>query len=457
MRLHLFEIVNEPMTGTYRLAQENANQREDSIPPALSASRSSYASPLSESEDDGKSSRGTYLRRVDSIDLFRGSLLVVLILGTAYLSSPMRSSLPIQGQNLATWISRLEFNTAPSEWVSLYAGGIVRVRDLVLSGFLFVSGLSLFFWKRRRSRMDDHPVSRVGRILKRTFVLIVLGIFLQSLHSEYTRWVLTDALTIIGISWFLTYILARGPKWFQLVMVALLLTCYAVWFESSAPVRYPDELAAIPVNPDPENAWAYQANVADLTDRIWMSRLPNQPDAEFRLIGRTSFVFIPATALMLFGYLCASILSDSSWSRWPKFIGLCGAAAALILAGFGAHVYLGPAIEKLMSPAWVLLAAGYALAWFAVCYLVCEVCRCSALVTPLRQMGRNSLLIALTSLSLTGWLGRELWKHLHPLAERLAGGTISSEFTLLCHMVMAVLAAMLIAEILDRQRIHIRL
>ncbi|TWT62344.1 hypothetical protein [Rubinisphaera italica] len=451
------------MTETYRLSEENPMGDFDEDAPALR--RVSYDPASRKTERESTNPTTTYedLRRFDALDLYRGLLLLTIVAGASFLFNFQLLTAPGNPPIYSTgdWFSRFLFNAQPSDWESLYGLHVITVRDYLLSGFLFAAGISLFFWKRRRVRLQWRKREIVGRILFRVVLLMLLGIFLQSLNSEMTRWVFIDPLTLIGMATFLTFLIARGPVWWQGVLIIAILIGQFAWIELSGPITYPAEVQGIMISeseqtPDRKPAWAKHKNVVELYDRQFLSNFPGQPDAAYRESGRTTFNVLPATVLMMLGMLTGQWFLSRKKSRFFKVL-LCGVMGIiLVLAGIGVDQWLCPAIERILSTSWVLLAGGYSLLLFSGCAFFCEVIHASFLFAPLRILGRNSLLIYLASLGFTTWLGNQLFKHAQPFMSTLAGGEMSAELTILIQMLLACLAAVLLGWFLNRRRFYVR-
>ena len=447
------------MSKTYRLSQENPMDGVDFIPPALAGPR--HTKDHRATDSGGSNQRGTSIRRSDVIDLFRGCLLLCIVAGMAYLSSPLTPQLADQSGGVLNWLSRIRYNATPAAWESIGPQGQVRITDYLLSGFLFVQGMSLYFWKRRRSRQEWMGIQRWLRTGKRATILILIGVFLQSIGFEYTRFVFTHPLCILGLSCWIGYLLTRGPIWVQLLWAVLILCGYLCWFEISNPA--PSEnpvIASTETGFTSQKAsrlkWSPTNNAVMMASQEWLRPFPNQPDDRYVPEGRTFFNFLPAIALLLFGHATSYLLEKKDWSNMAKSFSLILGGAAVLLAGWGANLLVSPAIERILSPSWVVIATGISLTMVGLFTLLCEGMRLGSIFVPLRVLGRNSLLIYLSSLWLTGWLGRELWKHLSPLIVGLFSSSFSIEQQLAGEMILACISAIILAEFLDRRKFFLR-
>ncbi|MCG6157288.1 heparan-alpha-glucosaminide N-acetyltransferase domain-containing protein [Rubinisphaera margarita] len=449
---------------TYRLAGRNPMTEAEEIAPALQR-RSTRRDASADQADVFPASPMLDLKHWQALDLYRGILLLAIVIGLAFLASIERAldqgvtAKEIEA-NLPGY-ARMIFNIQPSEWRSLYGSGVIRVRDFLLSGFLFAAGISQFCWRKRRARMEWKAISMFARVLWRTLVLVAMGIFLQSIGSTSTRWVFTDPLSLIGLAGLATFLLARGPVWWQLlIMVGLLFGQYA-WFEFSAPVQYPPELQPALVDEDAapdlrEDRWAFQRNIADRWDRGLLSQFPGQPDVRYREAGRTTFNMIPATVLMMIGSLCGWLLFLPNFKPLTRTVCFAIAGGGLVLAGVGADQWICPAIERLLSPSWILIAGGYSLILFAACHLLCDVLPAGGLFYPIRAVGRNSLVMFLAALLATNWVGAELMKHAGSIVELATNGRWTVAQGPLAWMACSLLAALCLAWLLDARRCLIR-
>ena len=94
------------------------------------------------------------------------------------------------------------------------------LHDLIQPSFSFLVGVALpFSLANRRARGQK---KMIWHALWRAAVLILLGVFLRSIHSSQTNWTFEDTLTQIGLGYFFLFLLALRPVRDQWIAFALL-------------------------------------------------------------------------------------------------------------------------------------------------------------------------------------------------------------------------------------------
>lgn len=302
--------------------------------------------------------------RLESLDLLRGLAVVasvLLVAGTAPATLP-------------PW-------AAPTPWHGFTAA------DLVLPVFLVVAGVSLAYADARRERAPTWR--RVGRVLRRTLVLVALGLGLSWLADpdlETLRW--TGLLQRIGLASLVAWLLTRAPRSWQAAGVLTILVGW--WFA----------LERVTVPGAGRGVVAPAANVARWLDTSLVD--PRHLVAPTDPLGPTTT--LPAALLVVAGV----------WSgRWLRSrpAGPATAVAMAVAAGWLVVLAVGwaqvtPLNASLWTPPYVLFAAGVALALLAAAYLATDVLPVGRVLTPIRVLGRNPLVAYLVPAAAVAWLSR---------------------------------------------------
>ncbi|WP_237227399.1 hypothetical protein [Rubinisphaera sp. JC750] len=415
------------MNDTYRLSEENpmtSTYDVKPVGPAITGQSSTADVTIHAGSEiapvEKRSRRLRKYERLAGVDLFRGFLLLILGLGIGVLSvlelphgDPVRQ---VFGYETAR---ALTSQVTGSAWRNAAGPGLVYARDFLLSGFLFAAGVSLTLWRWKRRQNKNESAGHVRAIINRVGILILLGVFLQSVGSEQTRLVLTSPLAQIGLATLISScFLTINYRW-GWAMVAILLIGHAAWFYIVPVPEYGLELKTAGLEtirashylPPSFQQFAYQTNIADYTDRLWLSWLPGQPDAEYRIDGRVTWNFIPAAALMLTGVLVGRKLVRQDWQPLPLSLFLMLGGIGCIFCSLLFDASVAPAIERLMTISWVVLAAGYSLLLLGICLVLTESFGLKTLIQPLLTMGRHSLMAYVFLAFGSVWVSNEVIKH----------------------------------------------
>jgi len=366
--------------------------------------------------------------RIAGVDLLRGLLMLMLGLGIGALTildlpagDPVRQALSNDGLNA------LEAHVTGSTWRNEAGPGLIFASDFLLSGFLFVAGISLTLWRWKQKQKKADGATQVRAIINRVGILILAGLFLQSLDADRSRLVLTDPLIQIGLATLVASLFLKVSSRWGWVTVCLLLIAHTMWFYLATVPEYGEALKAQGLIttrathylPPGYEAFAFHRNIADYTDRVWLSYLPGQPDAEYRMAGRVTWNFIPGAAIMLCGLLVGRRLMrrDSRPIVTNLLIVLVGIAC--VFASLLFDSLLAPAIERLMTISWVILALGYSLIGLGLSQMLTDSFGLRKPILPLLVLGRHSLLAYLFLLLGAVWLTDEILKHAQTVGDTL--------------------------------------
>jgi hypothetical protein len=109
------------------------------------------------------------------------------------------------------------FNTTHVPWQGC------SLHDLIQPAFSFLAGASLPFSLASRRARGDSFGRMLAHAIRRSLILILLGIFLRSMESQQTYWTFEDTLTQIGLGYTLLFLLAFASLRVQLAVFVLIL------------------------------------------------------------------------------------------------------------------------------------------------------------------------------------------------------------------------------------------
>lgn len=334
--------------------------------------------------------------RQASMDAYRG-LVMVLMAAELLQFHRLHEAFP----NSVIW-KFLTYHQSHVVWAGC------SLHDLIQPSFSFLVGVALPYSLASRTAQGQSFGTQLGHALRRSLILILLGIFLRSTHAPQTYFTFEDTLSQIGLGYpFLFLIGSRQRSRTAWIWLGILLTGYWLAF-----VLYPVDPAfdygavgrsagAVPGN-WPEHYTGLMAhfnknsNLAWAFDTWFLNLFPRQTPFRFNDGGYATLSFIPTLGTMLLG------LVAGHWLRAVRPAGplpprkvlnrllLLGAAGAAL--GLGLHVTgICPVVKRIWTPAWVLFSGGLCCWLLAFFYYVLDVAGHRRWAFPLLVVGMNSI------------------------------------------------------------------
>lgn len=250
--------------------------------------------------------------------------------------------------------------------------------DFIAPLFLFIVGLSLPFAISKRLSEGAGKKQLLGHIVKRTIILILLGLVFNGILSlDFTDFRYTGVLQRIAFSYFFAALITmncrvRG----QAIWTAVLLVAY--WAM----------MALIPVPGFGHGIYTPQGNLEGYLDRLL---LPGKFCCYTYGDNEGYLSTIPSVATVMFGVLCGHLIR-SSWSNRKKFLVLVGGGfASLGLGLLWGTVF--PIITRLWTSSYTLYSNGWAMLLFALFFWVIDVRGYRKWAFPLVVIGLNPITI----------------------------------------------------------------
>ena len=253
--------------------------------------------------------------------------------------------------------------------------------DTIFALFLFISGMTFPFSlaKKRGNGMSNGKI--VLDILRRMLVLVFLGLVYQGLFQfNFATQRIPSVLGRIGVAWAIAAIIYcfTAPK-VQWGIAGGILVGYFL-------------LLRFTIAPDaPEGAGCFspQGNIAYYIDRLLL------PDHIYRkglgdpegLLGT-----IPAAVTAMLGMFTGRYVRESEDSGNRKTLKLLAAAAVLLAVGLVWSIWF-PINKSMWTSTFVLVAAAYSVAMFAIFYWCIDVRGWRRGATFFRVVGMNSITI----------------------------------------------------------------
>jgi predicted acyltransferase len=252
--------------------------------------------------------------------------------------------------------------------------------DLIAPLFLFIVGLSLPFAIQSRQRRGESRKTILFHILRRTALLIVLGlIFNGILQLHFSDYRYTGVLQRIALSYVFAAIitLMTGLRGQIAWTAALLLGYWAI-------------MALIPVPGFGRNVLTPQGNLEGYIDRLF---LPGKFCCYIYGDNEGYLSTIPSVATVMLGVLCTHLLQARRSERFKVLALLAGGVASLALGLAWGTVF--PIITRLWTSSYTLYSNGWCMLLFALFYWIMDVQGYRKWAFWLKVIGLNALTIYL--------------------------------------------------------------
>ncbi|HNW58660.1 MAG TPA: DUF5009 domain-containing protein [bacterium] len=293
--------------------------------------------------------------RLISLDAFRGFTIMLMILVN----------------NPGSW----QYVFSPLEHAEWHG---CTPTDLVFPFFLFIMGAAMAFSFARRLEENASRRPLYLQILKRTFLLIFLGLFM----AWYLRWNFATlrfpgVLQRIGLCYFFaSMIILHTSRRGQIIWTALLLAGY--WLA----------MALIPFPGRGADVWALNSNLAQYIDGIVLKGHLYKQDLGFDPEGLLST--IPAIAQVMLGFFTGQWLRSKA-EPLARTNGMFIAGNLLIVLGLGWSLFM-PINKQLWTSSYVLYTAGIALNFLAISYWLIDIKGYTRFTRPFVIFGSNAIL-----------------------------------------------------------------
>ena len=305
--------------------------------------------------------------RLHSMDAYRG-FVMLLMMAEVLRFHKIHEALP----DNSFW-SFLAYNQDHVAWAGC------SLHDLIQPSFSFLVGVALPYSLASRQQSGQSSGQQWFHALRRSLILVSLGIFLRSIGREQTNFTFEDTLTQIGLGYPFLFALGFARPRVQWITFVLLLVGYWLLF-ISYPLPGPDfSYEAVKVPSD----WAHHytglmahfnknSNVAWAFDTWFLNLFPRAKAFLCNGGGYTTLSFIPTLATMILGLRAGQHLRSGQQSSVlvRRFL-----LAALIFIGLGILsqvVGLCPVVKRIWTPAWVLFSGGCCFALLSLFYFLID-------------------------------------------------------------------------------------
>ena len=362
----------------------------------------------SQSKSTGTTSTSVFApQRVASVDVYRGFVMLLMmaeVLSLRHVSESFPSS---------TLWRILYFNQDHVPWVGC------SLHDLIQPSFSFLVGVALPYSIASRKAKGANFGSLLGSAMKRSLILILLGIFLRSLYSEQTYFTFEDTLSQIGLGYTFLFLLGFRSRRVQIIALIAILVVYWIAFVAYTIPPELNNLAQTGVPPDWEHNrtgllshWNKNQNFAWAFDRWFLNLFPRENTFLYNEGGYSTLSFIPTLGTMILGLLAGNILRSNiiSKEKAKKFviIGACLLAGGLLVHFTG----INPIVKRIWTPAWVLFSGGCCFTLLAAFYWIVDIKEKKKYFFFLMVIGMNSIAAYVLADGFGSFITKTLYIHL---------------------------------------------
>jgi len=345
--------------------------------------------------------------RVSSIDALRG-LVMFLMLAEAMRLWTLHDAFPA-----SRFWALVAYNTTHVPWQGC------SLHDLIQPAFSFLVGVALPFSIASRQARGASFGGLFAHALRRSLILIFLGIFLRSLERSQTYWTFEDTLTQIGLGYTFLFLLAFASFRVQAIIFSAILIGFWAAF-ALYPVPGPDfdyTRVGVPAN------WPHlytgflahfnkNSNLSWAFDVWFLNLFPRESPFRFNGGGWSTLSFIPTLATMMLGLWAGEWLKGSR-PRGEKLKGLVVAGVALALSGLVFQwLHICPIVKRIWTSSYTLYSGGLVVLMLAAFYALIEVKGWRRWSFPLLIIGMNSIAVYVMSWTMEHFVSSALVRHL---------------------------------------------
>lgn len=288
--------------------------------------------------------------------------------------------------------------------------------DLIQPSFMFMVGVAIPYSYASRKAKGDSECRIFSHVVLRSFLLILLGVFLSSNWSKQTDFVFVNVLAQIGLGYSFVYLLRGRGLPVQLTATALILVGYWLWFATFTVPGSDFNFASVGVK-DPAIVfdgffahWNMNVNAAAHFDEWFLNLFPRPEKFKFNTGGYQTLNFVPSMATMIFGLMAGELLRSSRELR-SKLKYLLLASGICLALGFGLGETVCPIVKRIWTPSWAIFSSGWTFLMLAAFYSVIDLGGYRRWAFPFIVVGMNSIAMYCMSQLLKPWIAQTIKIH----------------------------------------------
>ena len=361
----------------------------------------------------------TPARRIASVDVYRG---FVMLLMMAEVLSFTKISDALPNNNFWRFLSFQQSHVAWT-WLALH--------DMIQPSFTFLVGVVLPF--SMASRKGSSTTNLLQHTIKRSLILIALGIFLRSIDADQTYFTFEDTLSQIGLGYTFLVLLGLCSQRIQITALIGILVGYWIAFALYPLPGASFDYVSSGVTANWEHNfngfaahWNKNTNLAWAFDKWLLNLFPRKSIFLNNEGGYATLSFIPTLGTMILGLLAGNKLhattSQKNKIMFFSIMGIC-----LILVGILLHVMgINPIVKRIWTPAWTIFSGGICFLLLALFYSIVDVAGKKKWSFFLMVIGANSIAAyILADGGMRAFIHRSLYVHFGSHFDQLFGIAIA--------------------------------
>lgn len=385
--------------------------------------------------------------RLVSLDVLRGTVMALM------LNETTRLPLVARAFPHSTLWAIIAFNTDHVDWQGC------SLHDLIQPAFSFLVGAAMPFSIASRKAKGQDFWELLGHAVWRALVLIVLGIFLRSIHLHQTYFTFEDTLTQIGLGYVFLFLLAFTRVRTQVIVTILILICFWGAFALYPAPGANFDYARVGVPPNWEHNytgflshWNKNSNLSWAFDVWFLNLFPREQPFVFNEGGWSTLSFIPTLATMILGLLTGEWLKSSK-SKEEKLRGLVIAGVSLVVLSLICQwAGICPIVKRVWTSSYTLYSGGLVILMLAGFYALIDWKGWRRWAFPLVVIGMNSIAIYVMSWTMEEFVRNSLEIHVG----RLISTWVSPTFIPVAYGIGVMLIFWLILFWMYRRKIFLR-
>lgn len=316
----------------------------------------------------------------------------------------------------------MDFHQSHVPWIGC------SLHDLIQPSFSFLVGVALPYSIASRASKQQSNAVMWYHTIRRSLVLILLGIFLRSMHSNQTNFTFEDTLTQIGLGYPILFALGFGSEKIQwgafvgiLFLYGLAFALYPLpgpyfdWSETGVTAGWEHNLNGFAAH------WNKNTNFAWAFDRWFMNLFPREKAFHFNGGGYSTLSFVTTLGTMLLGLIAGQWLKSSA-SPMLLIKRFVITAAILFLAALAlSFTGLNPIVKRIWTPAWTLFSGGWCFLLLAGFYFLVDVLQNRSLFFPLIVIGTNSIAAYIIAHTIDGFIDQSFRINISPNYDLIFG------------------------------------
>lgn len=351
--------------------------------------------------------------RLHSLDAYRGLVMFFLMANGFGIAAAARQ----MGDDTPGWLETMAFHVTHPEWISHFHALGFSLWDMIQPSFMFIVGVSMPWSYGKRAELGHSLAKCAGHAWSRALILVLLGVFLQSLNRPETNWTFVNVLSQIGLGYGFLFFLVGKSFRLQAIVAAVVLAGYWLAF-----VLYPA--------PEGSVGWAAHfqkgTNLAEGFDRWFLNLFPRSEPFESNSGGYSTLNFVPAFVTMLFGVMCGQWLRRTDVDGRTKCGKLVLAGAICLVLGLLVGYTLCPIVKRIWTPSWTLFSGAWCIWLLALLYWFVDLAGFRRWTFSFVIVGMNPITAYFLSIATDKWMASQVRTHLPEAWFAPPGGPVVS-------------------------------